>query len=136
MSVKSHAMVAKHLAKINQNFENGIVYHYTKPEQVEEIKDLVKRAAEPLDYGLPTSGTAHLRLNVIVKKTPDKLSWQYSGSCLTSPDLDLLVEQAKAVALANNPNNKIQSESLQCYILNEWERYSVVFELQINLEDA
>lgn len=77
----AYAMVAKHLMAISTNFDNGVPYHYTDPAKVEQIKALVTKCAEKLDYGLPTCGTAHLRMNVIVKESPNKESWQYSGVC-------------------------------------------------------
>jgi len=80
---QSYAFVAKHLTQVNKTFDNGIVYHYTDTAKVAEIKDLVSRVAVPLDYGLPTNGTAYPRLNVIIKQSPNKESWQYSGNALT-----------------------------------------------------
>lgn len=127
------AMVAKHLMKIRTSFDNGIPYHFTEPSKVMEIKDLVSRCAERLDYSLPTSGTAHLRMNTIVKEFPNKESWQYGGGVLTSENIDAQIEEAKQRTLKANPGKVVRDVGLTCYILNEWERYSVVFELVITV---
>lgn len=134
--IQSYAFVAKHLTQLKPSYDCGVFYHFTTDDKVAEMKALVKRVAEPFDYSLPTCGTAHPRLNVIVKQFPNKESWQYSGGALTTPDVDALIDTARDVALHNNPNTRIKSETLTCSVLNEWERYAVVFELQLNLEAA
>lgn len=127
------AMTARHLMSIRQQFDNCIPYHFTDPETVTAIKDLVKRAATRLDYSLPTSGTAHLRLNTIVKESPNKESWQYGGGVLTSEDLDAQIAAACERTLAANPGKEVKGTTLACHILNEFERYSVVFEVVITV---
>lgn len=127
----AYAMVARHLMKISTCFDNGIPYHYTDPVRVNEIKDIVKRCATKLDYGLPTSGTAHLRLNYVVKEGAIKESWSHGGGVLTSEDVDAQVEAICQRVLAANPGKVIKSTQLTCSILNEWERYVVVFDLGI-----
>lgn len=132
MSV-AYAMVAKHLMAIRQSFDNGIPYHFTDPAKVDEIKALVKRAATKLDYGMPTCGTAYLRMNTIVKEFPNKESWQYGGGVLTSEDVDAQIKAACDRTLAANPGKEIKGTTLTCHVLNEWERYSLVFELVITV---
>ena len=127
------AMTARHLMTIRRQFDNGIPYHFADLETVTAIKDLVKRAATKLDYNLPTSGTAHLRMNTIVKESPNKESWQYGGGVLTSEDLDAQIAAACDRTLAANPGKVLKGTTLTCHILNEWERYSVVFELVITV---
>jgi len=129
----AYAMVAKHLTSISPTFDNAIPYHYTDPAKVDQIKSLVTKCAEKLDYGLPTCGTAHLRMNVIVKESPNKDTWQYSGGVLISHDVDAQIEAACERTLQANPGKEIKGTSLSCHILNEWERYSLVFELVITV---
>ncbi len=129
----AYAMTAKHLGIINQNFDNGIPYHYTDPKKVDEIKALVKKTATQLDYSLPTCGTAHLRLNTIIKEFPNKESWQYGGGVLTSEDVDAQIAMACERAMASKPGKVLKDTSLACYILNEFERYVVVFDLVITV---
>lgn len=129
----AYAMVAKHLMSICQSFDNGIPYHFTDPNKVNEIKALVTKCATHLDYGLPSCGTAYLRMNVIIKEFPNKESWQYSGGVLTHHDVDAQIEAACERALSANPGKVIKDRLLTCHILNEWERYSVVFELVITV---
>lgn len=127
------AMTARHLMSIRQQFDNGVPYHFTDPKTVDDIKALVKRAATQLDYSLPTNGTAHLRMNTIVKESPNKESWQYGGGVLTSGDVDAQIADACKRTLANNPGKVVKGTTLACHILNEWERYSLVFELVITV---
>lgn len=129
----AYAMVAKHLMKVKTVFECGIPHMFSDQAKVEELKALVKKCATQLDYTMPTFGMAHLRLNTIIKEFTNKESWQYGGGVLISGDVDAQIEAACQRALDANPGKAIKSKTLTCGIINEWERYSVVFELVIEV---
>lgn len=129
----SHVMTAAHLQKFQVKWDNGIPYHFTDPVRVKELSELVSKAAVPLDYGLPTSGTAFLRLNVTVKKNPNRDAWQLSGGAITKASVQESVDDAIANVIKANPDYVVKDTLLTAWVLNEWERYSVVFELVITI---
>lgn len=129
----SHVMTAAHLQKFQVKWDYGVPYHFTEASRVQELVDLVTRAAVPCDYNIPTSGTAFLRLNTIIKEAPNKESWIYGGGALVSPDVKGHIEDAKRRAVAEQPDKEVKDTLLTAYVLNEWERFSVVFELVITI---
>ncbi len=131
----SHAMTASHLKAIQSSFDNGICYHITVPEKVDELLKLVDKYAKPLDYGVPTCGTAFLRLNTTIKKDPNKDPWQMSGGALTQDSMTREVEDRIKTILDANPDYEVADRSLTAWVLNEWERYSVVFELMLTVKE-
>lgn len=129
----SHVMTAAHLQRFQVKWDYGIPYHFTEPSRVQELVDLVTRTAVPCDYNIPTCGTAFLRMNTIVKEAPNKESWIYGGGALVTNDVQATIEAAKVRALESSPDKEIKGTTLTAYVLNEWERFSVVFELVITI---
>lgn len=129
----SHVMTAAHLQRFQVKWDYGVPYHFTDPSRVQELVDIVTRTAVPCDYNIPTCGTAFLRLNTIVKEFPNKESWIYGGGALTSPDVQGQIEAAKLRALLGQPGKEVKDTLLTANVINEWERFSVVFELVITV---
>lgn len=135
MPLLSHVMTASHLQAIQKSFDNGIVYHITIPEKVEALKQLVNKYNRKLDYGMPTSGTAFLRLNYAIKQTPNKESWQMGGGALCYDTVDEQIAQVLSTLAEQRPDVEVTEQLLTAWIINEWERYSVVFELNITVKE-
>lgn len=134
MNPVSHVMTTSHLTKIQPIFDNGICYHITVPERVAELTTLVNKYARPFDPSLPEAGTAYLRLNTTTKKSPNSESWQMGGGALVVNSIDDQIESAKAAILSANPEHEIADTLVTAWILNEWDRFSVVFELYVTLK--
>lgn len=131
--INSYAMTAAHLLKFQTQWSTGVPYHFTYPDKVQELVDLVTRAAEPLSYDTPTCGTAFLRLNYIIKEAPNKESWQYGGGALTSNDVTAHIERLKTTIVPDG--KELKDTQLTAWIVNEWERFSIVFELVLIVGD-
>lgn len=134
MSPISHVMTASHLTKIQPTFDNGICYHITVPERVDELTAMVNKYARPFDPKMPEAGTAYIRLNTTTKKSPNSESWQISGGALVVNSIDDQIESAKALVLTNNPEHEIVDTLVTAWILNEWDRFSLVFELYVTIK--
>jgi hypothetical protein len=135
MSQVSHVMIASHLKALQTTFDNGISYHVTQPERVQELLALVDRYAKPFDPRIQESGTAFLRLNVTVKRAPNDLPWSMSGGALMQRSMTDEISQAVTLTETNNPNINVTEQQLTAWVLNEWDRYSVVFELVLTVKD-
>lgn len=131
---KSRAMTASHLSKINQTFDNGIVYHYTVEEKVNEIIAIVDKYNRILDYSMPTSGTAFVRINTTVKRDKNSAPWTITGGAMVRESIGAEVEHSIAEVLKQNPEHALTKQLLTVNIVNEWDRYVVVFELQLDLD--
>lgn len=131
---RSRAMTASHLNKINLTFDNGIVYHYSVEEKVKEIVAIVDKYNHELDYGMPTSGTAFIRINTTVKRDKNSVPWTVTGGAMVRETISSEVEHAIAEVLKLNPEHTVTKQMLTVHILNEWDRYVVVFELLLDLD--
>lgn len=131
----TRVMTASHLQAIQQTFDNGICYHITVPERVDQLTAMVSKYARPLDCGIPTSGTAFLRLNTTVKIYPNKESWSLAGGAIVHDTVQEAIDHSIATVLHDKSNMVVAEQSLTAWILNEWDRYVVAFELQLTLKD-
>lgn len=127
---QSHVILANHLMGISSTFDNGVVYYYTHTKQIAQLVELVRKNAQPLDYGIPTSGTVFLRLNYKVrsKEIPTPL---IGGGAITQPDVAMEILDVIKQVSESNPGRIIEEGNLSATILNDWGRYSLVFELDI-----
>ena len=130
----SRAMTASNLKSISPTFDNGIVYHYTEEEKVNEIIKLVDKYNRVLDYGMPTSGTAFLRMNTTVRRDKNSAPWAISGGAMTLDSVAGEAIRSIELVLKNNPEYKLDKQHMSVNIINEWDRYVVVFELYLDLE--
>ena len=132
--MKSRVMTASQLSSINQSFDNGIVYHYGVEEKVQEIIKIVDKYNRVLDYGMPTSGTTFIRINTTVKRDQNSAPWAISGGAMVRESISAEVEQSIENTLKLNPEHEIVKQLMTVNIINEWDRYVVVFELYLDLE--
>lgn len=131
---KSRALTAAHLSKINQVFDNGIVYHYGDEVKVNEIIAIVDKYNRELDYGMPTSGTAFVRINTTVKRDKNSVPWAVTGGAMTHESIGAEVKHSIETVLKLNPEHVLTKQLLTVNIINEWDRYVVVFELYLDLD--
>ena len=131
MSTVSHVMTASHLKAIQSTFENGIPYHVTDSVEVQKLVEMVNKYARPFDPRLPELDQAFLRLNVNIRHKRNGEIHSRQGAALTqvsmTKEIDRVVEQIKT----EDPNGTYNEPVLKAWILNEWDRYSVVFELNL-----
>lgn len=133
--VKSYVMQAKHLAQLRVIYDNGIPYHFNNEDDVNKIKAIITENAVKLEYGIPESGIAYLRINVLVKDSADGKLITCSGGALTSEKVDIQLEQMKQIAIETYSDKVIKEQKLTVSILNEWERYSLVFDLILTMNN-
>ena len=132
--MKSRVMTASHLSAINPTFDNGIVYHYGVEEKVNEVIKIVDKYNRVLDYGMPISGTAFIRLNTTVKRDQNSAPWAISGGAMVRETIGAEVEHSIENILSLNPGYVVAKQLLTLNIVNEWDRYVIVFELYLDLE--
>ena len=131
---KSRVMTASQLNAINPSFDNGIVYHFGVDTKVQEIIKIVDRYNRVVDHGMPVSGTAFIRINTTVKRDKNSAPWAITGGAMTRESIGAEVEHSIETVLQLNPEHEIAKQLLTVNIVNEWDRYVVVFELYLDLE--
>jgi hypothetical protein len=128
-------MTAKHLAEINPNFDIGVVYHLTEASKVDQLLVLVDKYARPYGPHVMEKGTAFLRLNINIRRANNSAPWSMTGGALSRSSMSEEIAVQLQSIEANNPTFEITNKLLTAWVLNEWDRYSVVFELNVTVED-
>lgn len=136
MSLVSHVMTASHLKAIQPTFENGIPCHITDPEQVNKLLELVNKYARPFDPRLPELDHAFLRLNVNIRHKRNGDIWGMSGAAQSQRSISNEITQVIEQLKTTNPEHMYSEQTLVAWVLNEWDRFSVVFELNLIMESS
>lgn len=135
MASISHVMTASHLTEITPVFDVGVVYHFTDQAKVNQLLGLVDKYARPYGPHVMEKGTAFLRLNTNIKRANLSAPWSMMGGALSCPSMsDEIANQLKQIT-KNHPDFEIVDQLLTAWIINEWDRYSVVFELNVTVKD-
>lgn len=134
MSLVSHVMTASHLKAIQPIFTNGIPYHVTDEAEVKTLLGLIDKYSRLFDPRLPELDQAFLRLNVIIRHKSNGDVWSMAGGALPqrsmSAEIDAALEQIKEA----NPDSAFSEQVVVAWVLNEWDRFSVVVELNLMME--
>lgn len=134
MSQVSHVMTASHLKAIQPTFANGIPYHVVELPEVQKLLELIDRYSRPFDPRLPELEQAFLRLNVIVRHKRSGDIYSMAGGALPQRSMSAEITTALEQIKTSNPDNVISEPIVTAWILNEWDRWSVVIELNLMME--
>lgn len=136
MSHVSHVMTASHLKAIQPTFTNGIPYHVIDQAVLQNLTEIVNKYSRPFDPRLPELDQAFLRLNVIIRHKRSGDVHAMMGEALTQRSITDEIDRVKAQIKTDNPDCIYSDAIVTAWILNEWDRFAVVFELNLLVSNA